>query len=256
MRKHNIFIDEFGTSDIKNYKYSPIFTVIGLVISENSRGNFNTDFKELKKIHFGSKDYIIHNSEIIRHLGTQEKIKKFSTDLKKFLNKYIFFVLYVSTDKEKAFRLGWDKVTLLNRTYRILLGNLIKFLIAKNLQGQIISEASNVEQDITIYKNMFHYCTNGLNRLDISPKEIKSHLTSISFVTKLNNDSEEQVADLYASCPRILSNLKNNKTKKEDLNDVQKVLIASLEKKLFIGNAVKKQKIKLYKEINPNVELP
>jgi len=256
MKKHYIFIDESGTSDVKNFKYSPIFTVVGLVIGENCREKFNSSFQKLKEKHFGSKNYIIHSSEITRHLKTNIKIKKFATDLKIFLNKYDFFILYVSTNKEKAFRLGWEKITLLNRTYRILIGNLIKFLIAKNLQGQIISEASNVEQDITIYKNMFHYCTNGFNRLNISPKEIKKHLTSISFVTKLNNDSEEQIADLFCSCPRILSDLSNKKMGENNLNEIQKVLIDILKKKLFIGKATKKEKLKLYKEINPEVKLP
>ena len=256
MKKHYIFIDESGTSDVKNFKYSPIFTVIGLVIGENCREKFNLSFQKLKEKHFGSKNYIIHSSEITRHLKTDIKIKKFATDLKSFLNKYDFFILYVSTNKEKAFHLGWEKITLLNRTYRILIGNLIKFLIAKNLQGQIISEASNIEQDITIYKNMFHFCTNGFDRLNISPKEIKTHLTSISFVTKLNNDSEEQVADLFGSCPRILNDIKNKKIKESELNEVQKVLMTSLKKKLFIGKAIKKGKVKLYKEINPRVVLP
>lgn len=256
MKKHYIFIDESGTSDVKNFKKSPIFTVIGLVIGENTRKNFNLDFQELKKVHFGSNDYIIHSSEIIRYLKTKEKIKNFAHDLNKFLRKYNFFILYVSTNKEKAFRLGWEKITLLNRTYRILIGNLIKFLIAKNLQGQIISEASNVEQDITIYKNMFHFCSNGIDRLEIYSKDVKSHLTSISFVTKPNNDSEEQVADLFGCCPRLINEIENKKIKEDDLNDIQKILINNLNKKLFIGKATKTKKSKLYKEINPKVELP
>jgi ribosomal protein S20 len=255
-KKHFIFIDESGTSDIKSYQTQPFFTVIGLVISENNREKLRIDFEDLKLKHFGSKNYVIHNTEIRRYLRTDKKIKDFSLDLDKFLNKHNFFILSTIVNKEKAFKLGWAKITVLNRSYRSLFSNLLKFLIAKNLKGQVVSEASNSEQDIIIYQNVFHYLVNGISNLDISPQEAKKHLTSISFVTKLNNDPEEQLSDLYGICPKIEEELKNKTNKVEQLNPIQKILLNSFRKKLFVGKATKKDKARLYKAINPLVELP
>jgi|GEM_PF-1364292 len=253
-RRHYIFIDESGTSDVSSYETQPYFTVIGLVIGDGSRLKFKNDFEELKQKHFGSKGYVIHNTEIIRHLKTEIRINHFASDLKNFLCSHGFFILSTIIDKQKAFRLGWSKQTVLDRSYRILFSNLLKFLIAKDLTGQIISEASNAEQDIFIYKNMFHYLVNGISNLGISPRDAKKHLTSVSFVTKLNNDPEEQLADLYGVCPRLKKEITQDKIKK--LNQVQKVLLESFKRKLFVGVAIKQNKKKLYKAINPLVELP
>jgi hypothetical protein len=230
--------------------------VIGLVVGENNREKLKIDFENLKLLYFGSKGYVIHNTELLRHLKTDQRIKSFALDIKTFLHSHNFFILSTIVNKEKAFKLGWDKSAVLKKSYRILFSNLLKFLVAKDLKGQVVSEASNVEQDIVIYQNMFHYLVNGINNLDITPQEAKEHLTSISFVTKLNNDSEEQLADLYAGCPRLREELKNNLRKSDTLNPIQKVLLESFEKKLFIGKATKKNKVKLYKAINPAVKLP
>lgn len=255
-KRHYIFIDESGTSDVKSYETQPYFTVIGLVVSDSSRLKIKNDFEELKQKHFGSKGYVIHNTEIVRHLKTETRINNFAADLKKFLCSHNFFIISTVIDKQKAFRLGWDKQTILDRSYRILFSNLLKFLIAKDLTGQIISEASNAEQDIFIYKNMFHYLVNGISNLNITPIDAKKHLTSVSFVTKLNNDPEEQMADLYGVCPRLNKEIIQDKNRIKKLNPIQKVLLESFEKKLFVGAAIKQNKKKLYKAINPLVELP
>lgn len=254
--KQYIFIDESGTADVKSYDKQPYFCLIGLMVADNNRSNLKEDFENLKYKYFGTKTYIVHNTEIIRHLKTRTKIDSFATDLKKFLSKHNFFILSVLVNKEKAFRAGWDKQTILNRSYRILFSNLLKYLIAKDLIGQIISEASNIEQDIFIYKNMFHYLVNGISNLNISPTDAKKHLTSVSFVTKLNNDPEEQIADLYGSCPRLREEISEGKRKTGDLNQIQKTLLHSFETKLFMGTAKKLNKKKLYKAINSLVELP
>lgn len=253
-KKHFIFIDESGTSDVKSFSVQPFFTVVGLVIGEKNREFLKNDFEDLKLKHFGSKNYVIHNTEIKRDLRTDQKIKNFATDLENFLNKHNFFILSTTVNKEKAFRLGWDKSTILNRSYRSLFSNLLKFLIAKNLKGQVISEASNSEQDIIIYQNVFHYLVNGISNLNITAKDTKKHLTSISFVTKFNNDPEEQIADLYGFCPRLKEEIKTKNIEK--LNPIQEVLLSSFEKKLFIGSAKNQDKLKLYKAINSVVKLP
>jgi hypothetical protein len=255
-KKHFIFIDESGTSDVKSYISQPYFAVIGLVIGENNREKMRIDFENLKLKHFGSKKYVIHGTEIRRFLKTDKNIENFSLDLNRFLNRHNFFILSTMVNKEKAYRLGWVKTTILNRSYRLLFSNLLKFLIAKKLRGQVVSEASNSEQDIIIYQNVFHYLVNGISHLNISPQETKKHLTSISFVTKLNNDPEEQLADLYGVCPKIFIEIKNKTKKYETLNPIHKVLINSFQKKLFSGKAIKTNKIRLYKTINPLVEIP
>ena len=85
-KKHYIFIDESGTSDVKSYQVQPYFTVIGLVISGGeTREKLNDDFGKLKELYFGNKGYVIHNTELLRHLKTNKKINSF--DKKLFVGK-------------------------------------------------------------------------------------------------------------------------------------------------------------------------
>jgi len=256
VQKHYIFIDESGSSDSKTYKESPVFTVCAMVIGFSSREKFEKDLEIIKLKYFKSKDYIIHSVELKRHLKTPENIGNFAKDMEKFLKTHPFFVLYVTTIKDKAFHLGRDKKKILNTSYRILIGNLVKFLIAKDLCGQINNEASSAEQDIILYQNFFHYHVNGIERLNISPMEVKKHLTSLSFVTKLNNDAEQQVVDLYGCCPKFQYLANKGISEKKKIDPIVKVLMNSLDKKLFKGGAMSKNKVKLYKEINPSVILP
>lgn len=262
MDLYNIFLDESGNSDIKSYIDSPYFTICGVLISENTRSLVKKSFENLKRKYFKDKNYVLHSVKLRRKLRyiwiktNKIVIEDFAKDLDKVLRSHPFFLLLVTVNKEKAFKRSWDKKTLYDKVYRSIIGNLIKFLVARNAVGKMYSEACTVEQDIFLYKGFFHYLANGLDRIGITSEMVKSHLTSLSYVTKKNNDTEEQIADLFGSFGRIELEIKSGNKKVGELDAIDLVLYNRMKQQLFKGNAVIGHKQDLYKEINSFVVMP
>lgn len=256
MKKYCIFIDESGMSNPKMYKVSPYFSLCGLVLNESSREKIKKNLDSLKLKYF-KKNIILHSSELRRQLETKENIGSFANDLGKILKGYSFFLLFVVVGNEKAKNYSWNSIAVYRKTYREIIGNLIKFLIAKNSTGAVFSEASNVSQDIALYQSFFHYIANGIPSLGIKPSDVKECLTAVNFVTKANNDIEEQLADLFASMGRVIVEIKNGTKKNADLDPIEKLLYEVISKNLFGNNKAKKPtKIKLYSSINSFSTIP
>ncbi len=254
---YNIFIDESGWADVKTYKVSKYYTMCGLVISEGGRKTLKVELDKLKQKYFRDKLFILHSVKLKRILKTEDRVKNFADDLEKLLKKTPFYLLIVVVNKERAHKLSWINSTVYERCYRSLIGNLVKFLIAKGAMGHIHAEASSTEQDIHLYKSFFHYIAHGLDRLSISSDDVKQHLTTVSFVTKINNDCEEQMADLFGICGKINAQLENGEIRIENLDPLDAVIYNSMQKRLFnISNAKTPKKISLYKDINPLVKFP
>lgn len=252
MDSYYIYIDESGSSDPKSFPSSPYFTLCGLLINEKNREKLRTDLKKLKKKYFSDENYVLHASDLKFHLKSRNKdLKNFAKDLKIVLNGTFFTLMYVTVDKKSAYASGWDVVHVYKQTFTILLANMLKFLVAKNLKGQIFAEASNANQDIHLYQAFFHLIRRGINWVSITNKSARLHFTSLCFVTKLNNDSEEQLCDLFGVYGRLEREIKLKKRILSDLNPFERVIFDCAGKKLFKGNAAKAQrKSELYHAIN------
>lgn len=253
----NIFIDESGMANPLMYKASPYFTICGIVVNQEHREKLNIEFTKLKVKHF-KKNITLHSEEVRDILNTNIKLDNFSNDLKAVLNNFPFFLLFSIIDNEKALRYSWTNKTSYKRSYRELLGNLIKFLIAKKSLGHIYAEASTVFQDINLYENFFHYLANGISTLSITSKDVKEHLTSVTFVTKANNDAEEQIADLFGCIPRIKMDLDSGRKDLKDLDSLEAILLSSMEKRIFKCDPSVKllEKKKLYNAISSFLMMP
>ncbi len=258
MDKYTIFIDESGTANIGNPKTSPYFTVCGFVSNQKTSAKLKESLSNLKLKYFNNKSYILHNTEIRRDLKYRKmSISNFAKDLKLLLKQHNFFLLFVIVDKSKALEWSWKTQTVYKKAYKEIIGNLVKFLIAKDVVGSICSEASSIQQDLFIYQAFVHYTANGIDELLIPYKDVKKHLTSLSFVTKLNNDAEEQIADLFGSIGRTYIELQNGKRSIDTLDPIEQVLVASLKKNIFNGLKAKtERKRQLYGSINSIVVLP
>lgn len=202
MEKYYIFIDETGNADPSNYKAEPFYTVTAVLMSEKIKERLSLELAKIKLKYFGNKNYILHRNKIKSALKYKKKsLDFFLKDLEPILNQD-YYLLQVLVNKEKGlYKKGWDKLYIYKQTYRILLGNILKFSIARDVRSIICTEASSVSQDINIYESFFHFIANGIDYLDITPQTVKNHLTSLNFVTKLNNDAGEQLADLFSKTP-------------------------------------------------------
>lgn len=253
MEKYYIFIDETGNPQLTDCQNNPFYTVTAVLMSEKVKEKVSLNLSALKSKYFGNKNYILHRNKIISALKYKNKnLTNFLEDLNPILNQS-YFLFQVIVNKEKALSSGWDKSYVYKQTYRILLGNIAKFSIAREVQSIICTEASSVSQDINIYESFFHYVANGIDRLNIDPKTIKKHLTSLNFVTKLNNDAGEQLADLFSKTPinRYEVNYKNqpeSSFNKLDLLLYEKSLTKSA--KINIPASCNSLKKKIYSNIN------
>lgn len=252
-----IFIDELGWADLKSTQQSPYFTLCGVVINEQNRQKLAQEWSQLKQQHFGSSDYIMHKVNLRKILATEKHMNVFLQDLLSFFNRNSFFLLFVVVDKQKAINFSWQNKTIYEKSYRFIIGNLIKFLIAKDAIGKIHAEASNVQQDIFLYSSFFHYIANGIPHLSISSHDVKQHLTSVSFVTKLNNDPEEQIADLFGTLGKIYAEVQKKGKTKTSLNKLDQLLYRVMEKNLFgKGTPKLSRKVALYSDIDAFGILP
>ena len=256
MNNYSIFIDESGMSNPKTWKESPYFSLIGLMINDSHRDKFKKELNIIKQKYFNDENYVFHGAEIVRDLHLKNQLEHFCSDLKKFLKQNNFFLFFINIDKKKALDKSWESSTILAKSYKLIIDNLIKFLIAKDYKGRINSEASYVEQDIFLYKSFFHYLANGISELSITPDDVKQHLTSISFVTKINNDPEEQIVDLYGVCGKTHAQILDKSVKLDKLNPLIRILYQSMQEKLFTDISKNPQKSKYYSQIKSFIQIP
>jgi hypothetical protein len=90
----------------------------------------------------------------------------------------------------------------------------------------------------------------GVERLRIDHEQARAHLTSLSFVTKPNNDPEEQLSDLFGIYGRVKLDLAQHKRKISDLDPLERTLYDLGEKRIFKATVAKdKRKNELYGQI-------
>lgn len=252
-----IFVDETGKADFTHD--SEYFCLSAIVINDNNRKRLKRALDELKMKYFGAKGYVLHGSELKRNLKFRKKSElDFAKDLRRGVLPIGFFALCTITDKLQAKDGNWKKETVLEKSYSMILSNLIKFVMAKDYRGQIIAEASAHEQDLHLYRNFFKYMGNGIPRLSISSKDVKRHVTAITYVTKQNEDCETQLVDLLAGVIPIKYKLMRGRIKESEINEYDKELLKILDNKLFVANAIgsDKRKQELYKAISSYKKFP
>lgn len=253
MQLYYTFLDEYGDTNLKNIDKVPYYSVTAILTNEKGKEDLETNLSKLKEKYFGSKSYIIHRTKLLSLLKRNKKdIGKFIKDLSGSLKNH-FFVFQVVVDKEKAKKKGWDRNYIYKQAFRVLLGNLVKFSVARDVRNIISSEASSVSQDIHIYENFFHFIANGIPRLGISTSMVKKHQTSLNFVTKVNNDAGEQLADLLSKSAVIKHETEKNSKSLEELNDLDRALFEITEKKLSFIKLSPNVKNPLKKRIYPSI---
>lgn len=88
-------------------------------------------------------------------------------------------------------------------------------------------------QDITIYEKFYDYQSRGLLQDNLSDKEVKEMLTSLSFVTKRNMDAETQIADLLSYGLKLEYKTRRRLTKLVSLNSYEKMIRKQSRNKLY-----------------------
>lgn len=222
IRNFELFIDESGTPDPIDLQ-SDIYVLCGCAVPSDERENLKIHADRVKFKYWGRTDLTFHS----RTMGYQEK------DFKIFKVKIV---------KETARRMFYH--------YIIWLFGLT------HARGRITIESATAEKDRYYLSEFSRFLSPGCKELDVHYKKVQSKLTSIAFVTKNNDDIEEQIADLFAYASKCKF-LRATKQKSFKVGSYEDRMIRVLENKLFQKPKFAREvKMKFYESIRPFCVLP
>ena len=119
----------------------------------------------------------------------------------------------------------------------------------------MIIESASAEKDKYLLDAFAYFLGAGINQPKVSYKIIQETISSISFVTKKNNDIEEQIADLFGYGAKLmyLRQIKRFPVS----GSYETIILNLLRKKIFkVPREAGPQKSKFFKEVNPFLVLP
>jgi hypothetical protein len=235
MKTINLFLDESGIANpkVKNSRY---YILCGCVFKDRSREALKIAIDQIKYKYWGRTDIIFHSREIGRGenvfkiLKDTDTRKSFESDLLKVLSKGGFQIFAVCIDKPAALAKGWNETKVVEVTAHTVIRNFIFMLLSKEgYKGRIIAESATSAKDFVYHKVASQYLSQGIPKKKIYYDTIQNILTEISFVTKKNHDTEEQIVDLLTYAVRLKAEKRNKKT----MSNYEKSLLAILERKLY-----------------------
>ncbi|MBI3888743.1 DUF3800 domain-containing protein [Candidatus Nomurabacteria bacterium] len=257
---YRLYIDELGTASPKDIT-STVYILSGCSINKKDCENFKTRADQIKFKYWGRTNIVFHSREIGRKendfaIFKDDKIfKEFILDLENFISNSKIKMFFIIVDKAKATAAGWDDIKVYKDTADSLIRNFLLILLTNDSMGEIIIESSSVSKDVHFLNSLNFFLGDGLKNLGVGHEKVQDTLTSVSFVTKKNHDTEEQVADLLAYAAKIkYQSSVGNKTHQ---NDYEKTIVSLLNKKIFkTPKDACSTKAKLFKEVKSFLVLP
>jgi hypothetical protein len=257
---YKLFIDESGTANPKDSK-SEVYILSGCSVNKTECSNIKTWADQIKFKYWGRTDIVFHSREINRHEGDfsifkdKDKYIQFMFDLNMFLLSSKFKMLFIIIDKEQARHVGWNDIKIYKDTTVYLVKNFLLTLLTSDSCGEMIIESASAEKDKYLLDAFSYFLGAGIPQLKVDRRVIQDTISSVSFVTKKNNDIEEQIADLFGYAAK-LSYFRQKKISFKE-GDYEKMILNLLQKKTFkIPKDAGPQKAKFFNEINPFLILP
>jgi len=247
MGKFYLHIDESGNSS-PTYQPTHPYILVGCVIDAQKKDILASKANNIKNKYFGSSEVVLHSLDIAAN-AKDFKIFKGNLALKNaFLNELLSLirtapiVAFVAIIDKTKIRGTWTEETVVRITARSVFFNFISFLYSRKKpkslvypKGEIIIEAATSTKDIHYLKAFSYFLSPACKYLDKdfgNANSVRKVISSISFVTKDNNDVETQIADLlgYAANCKYAKDIDGKVYPK---NSYEAKLISALEARLF-----------------------
>ena len=229
----NLFIDESGQANPK-VTQSPCYILCGCLSTVEAREEMKIKADQIKFKYWGRTDVVWHSREIARGEGEfkilqDRKVRMaFERDLLQYLFRGSYHILATVIDKEQAKVQNWNELKVYDEVARAMIRNYLLVLLAKSeCHGKLVIESATSQKDFSYHRQASLFLSQGLPSVEADFRQIQNVLTEIAFVTKRNNDIEEQVADLLTYAIRLKF------TKTAPANKYEENLIKILERKLF-----------------------
>ena len=214
-------IDESGKASYKHQ--SKLFILSAVLIAENYQSKLDSQIRKLKKKFLKNENVVFHSRDMSRKKGPfsifkDKKIEtKFWSELVSILNLPEIAFIFIIANKQKAKKLGWQPKTILEKSFFRLLELFLIQLTKDGSLGRIIAESDTNQDKFLINAHVKHQNQN---------LSYRKNVTSLSLVTKANQDSSIQIADALGT----IAGMQSGQTKPK--NRIEQIKVKLIERKL------------------------
>ena len=204
--KYYMFVDECGDQNLSAYdKCFPIFTLCGVLMSQDQLRSVETKMATLKKKYWNNGEVILHSRDI-RKCNKEFKIL-FDSDVKEQFYKDLDAILG-EKDAYRVVSCSILKGPYIRRFGRFnnIYGQSLSFLIeravfyldnvSKDADMHIMAEVRGKQQDRTLFN--YYNKLRDVGTHWVSPERLQSHIRKFEFLSKKQNVTGLQLADLIA----------------------------------------------------------
>jgi hypothetical protein len=257
---YRLYIDESGTSNPLDLQ-SELYVLAGCSVNKNDCHNIKILADQIKFKYWGKTDVVFHSREISRCEGEFSILKdkniynEFLKDLDMFLSSSKFKMFFIIVDKNKARQAGWNDVKVNKDTTLYLVRNFLLTLLTTDSKGEMVIESASAEKDKYLLDAFAFFLGAGITQPKVDYRTIQNTISSVSFVTKKNNDIEEQISDLFGYAAKL------NYLKQQKINFktglYEDMILELLQKKIFkVPKDASSKKSKFFKQVEPFLILP
>ena len=204
--KYYMFVDECGDQNLSSFDENfPIFTLCGVLMSHPQLRDMETNITALKKKYWGKGVVILHSHDIrkcdkeFKVLFDPDTKKHFYEDLDFIMGrKGAYTIVSCSILKKPYLRMFGKFNDIYGQSLSFLIERSVFFLddVSKNANMHIIAEMRGKKQD----QNLLNYY-NKLRDVGthwVTPDRLQSHIRKFEFLSKKQNVTGLQLADLIA----------------------------------------------------------
>ena len=206
--KYYLYIDECGDQNLANFDANfPIFTLCGIIVSEEMRDKLDAQISELKQTFWSNRKIILHSRDIRKCQNGFEVF--FDMDIKaQFYNrineilgqKGVYTIVCCSILKEPYIRQYGKLNDVYAQSLSFVMERTVFYLDSianKNkIDLSIIAEKRGKKEDRSLYDYFINLLDKGTYW--VSPERLKNYFEDFSFKSKREDINCLQIADLIA----------------------------------------------------------
>lgn len=203
-----LYIDECGDQNLANFDANfPIFTLCGIIVSEEMRDRLDAQILELKKRFWGNRKIILHSRdirkcqngfEILFDMNVKEQFYASINDI--LGQKGAYTIICCSILKEPYIRQYGKLNDVYAQSLSFLMERTVFYLDSisngKRIDLSIIAEKRGKKEDNNLYDYFISLIDKGTYW--VSPGRLKNYFKKFSFSAKKDDINCLQIADLIA----------------------------------------------------------
>ena len=208
--KYYLFMDESGDHNLRaTYDGFPVFTLCGILMSEESYKQLDIKFSTLKKELWGEKKIVFHSRDIrkcekgFEVLFDLDKKKYFLDAINNVVKNLDYAIISATVEKERYAKKYVHKVDvydialefIIERTV-FFLDDQVKFKGINNVELHAILEKRGDKEDLSLTRRYNQIRDLGTDY--VKPQRIKTYFKSLTFGCKNDHNHGIEFADLIA----------------------------------------------------------